>query len=57
MSYDVTERTIILQRSGFEEERISPEEALLVRDELMAAVVAENEHRVLRGEERSDAES
>lgn len=50
VSYDVTGRAIVLQYVGEDEHQIVHHEAGAVRDELLAAMVAENEHRVLRGE-------
>ena len=53
VSYDVTARTITLTFFGEDEHPITYEEASALRDELLAACVAENEHRVLRGEDSS----
>lgn len=51
VSYDVTGRSIVLQRFGEDEYRISRAEAIALHNDLMAAFVAANEHSVLLGEE------
>lgn len=50
VSYDVTGRSIVLQKAGDNEHQINTAEASLLRDELLAATVAEHEHRMLRGD-------
>lgn len=49
VSYDVTARSVVLQCVGEDEHQISSEEAMALRDDLLAAAVAANEHRVLLG--------
>lgn len=51
VSYDITDRAITVQFAGDDEHRITSEEAMALRAELLAAVVAENEHRVLLDDE------
>lgn len=51
VSYDVTERQIVLQRSGEDPQTVDPAEVLDLRADLLAAGVAASEHRVLRGDE------
>ena len=51
VSYDVTARSIVLRHVGQDEQQITPDEALALRNDLMAAVAAHNEHRALRGED------
>jgi hypothetical protein len=51
VSYDVTERTIVLHHSGDDPVNITPGEAEGVSDDLRAAILAEHEHRILRGED------
>lgn len=47
VSYDVTARQIILQRSGEDPHEVTVDEAMAVRRDLLAAVVAANEHVAL----------
>lgn len=51
VSYDVTERTIVLQHTGDDPVDVSHDEALALRDDLLAAATAEHEHRMLLDEE------
>ena len=52
VSYDVTERSIILHRSGEDPHPVSFDEVDALRADLLAAGVAENEHRVLLGDDQ-----
>lgn len=55
VSYDVTARSIIVQKAGEDEQQITSDEALALRDDLLAAVVAENRTgRMVRSTRPSD---
>jgi hypothetical protein len=51
VSYDVTERNIVLHHAGDDPVNITSDEAMALHNELLAAVTAEHEHRMLRGED------
>jgi hypothetical protein len=55
VSYDLTARSIVLQYGGDDKHQITPDEARALSEELFAATVAENEHRVLYGSSGTSA--
>lgn len=54
VSYDVTERTIVLHHRGDDPVSITSAEASAISDDLRAAAVAEHEHRMLRGDDEDE---
>ncbi|HVM07163.1 MAG TPA: hypothetical protein VM345_01770 [Acidimicrobiales bacterium] len=48
VTYEVTSRSIVITKFGENPHEITAEEASALRDDLLAATVAEHEHRMLR---------
>lgn len=51
ISYDVSNRRIVMSFTGDDEHEVTPDEAIALREELLAASIALNEHKYLYANE------